>query len=182
MRIAYVVPDTDAEGPGRRFAIWTQGCTLRCKGCCNPELFGTTGGTATPVAELLDRIASTEGIEGISVLGGEPTEQADLAALCAGVQALGLTVMVFSGHTRAELAPSGLLAHVDLLVDGRFDPHQRDASRRWIGSRNQQLHFLTDAYDPADPQFRSAQTVEIRLDADGLVVNGWPDAARKVAR
>lgn len=179
MQIAYVVPDTDAEGPGRRFALWTQGCALRCKGCCNPELFGP-GGTERSVDDLLAQIAGTPGIEGISLLGGEPTEQADLDALCAGVQALGLTVMLFSGHTRAELHDRGLLGHVDLLVDGRFDGRQLDDTRRWIGSRNQQLHCLTEAYSADDPQFRTPQTVEIRLDADGVVVNGWPAAARRV--
>lgn len=181
MRIAHIVPDTEAEGPGRRFALWTQGCALRCKGCCNPELFGA-GGTEVSVDELLARIAATPGIEGISLLGGEPTEQPDLDALCAGVQALGLTVMLYSGHTRAELDERKLLDHVDLLVDGRFDVHQRSDRRRWIGSENQQLHRLTDAYPDDDPRFDAPQTVEIRFDADGLVVNGWPDLARKVAR
>ncbi|MCA9566643.1 MAG: radical SAM protein [Myxococcales bacterium] len=183
MRIAHVVPDTDAEGPGRRFALWTQGCSLRCKGCCNPELFGP-GGTERSVDDLLAEITSTPGIEGVSLLGGEPTEQSDLLALCAGVQAAGLTVMLYSGHLREtiEARHPGLLDHVDLLVDGPFDVHQRDDSRRWIGSRNQRLHVLSSAYTHDDPRFATAQTVEIRFDADGLVVNGWPDLARKVAR
>ena len=37
MQIAQVVPVTEAEGPGKRFAVWFQGCPLRCPGCCNPE-------------------------------------------------------------------------------------------------------------------------------------------------
>lgn len=180
MKIARTVADTDAEGPGRRFALWTQGCTLRCKGCCNPELFGP-GGEERTVDDLLRAITATPGIEGVSILGGEPTEQPDLAALCAGVQRAGLTVMLFTGHLLEDLDPA-LVAHLDLVVDGRFEARQLDASRRWIGSANQRLHFLTDAYDPADPQFEAAQTVEIRLGPDGLVVNGWPAAARKVVR
>lgn len=180
MRVAHRVADTDAEGPGRRFALWVQGCSLRCPGCCNPELFDAAGGEDVSVDALLAEIASTAGIEGISVLGGEPVEQADLAALCAGVRALGLTVMLYSGYTRAEIDARrpGLLASVDLLVDGRFDARQPD-TRRWIGSTNQVLHFLSDAYRPDDPRFSAPNTVELRLGPDGLVVNGWPAAARR---
>ena len=180
MRIAHVVPDTDAEGPGRRFALWTRGCTLRCPGCCNPELFKATG-PETPVPELLARIAGTPGIEGVSLLGGEPTEQPDLIELCAGIRALGLTVMLYSGHLRAELDPA-LLAHVDLLVDGRYDHSQPDDTRRWIGSRNQQLHLLSDAYVLTDPRFWTSETVEIRMLHGQITVNGWPAAARAVWR
>lgn len=184
LRIAHTVPSTEAEGPGHRFAVWTQGCTLRCKGCCNPELFEATGGTLVSVDALLEQVAQTPEIEGVSILGGEPVQQADLAAFCAGVQALGLTVMLYSGYRRAEIearAPS-LLDHVDLLVDGRFDGTKLDHTRRWIGSTNQELHFLSDAYRPDDPRFTEANTVELRWGPDGLVVNGWPDAARKVTR
>ncbi len=187
LRVAHTVPSTEAEGPGPRFALWTQGCTLRCKGCCNPELFEASGGTERAIPSLLDEVrhaADTHGIEGVSILGGEPVQQANLAAFCEGVRALGLTVMVYSGYRRAEIeerAPD-LLQHVDLLVDGRFDGTQLDHDRRWIGSKNQQLHFLTDAYTPEDPRFHESNTVELRLGPDGLVVNGWPAAARKVTR
>ena len=44
LRIAQIVPSTEAEGPGRRFALWFQGCSLRCPGCCNPEMLPFTGG------------------------------------------------------------------------------------------------------------------------------------------
>lgn len=184
MRIAHLVRDTDAEGPGRRFALWTQGCALRCPGCCNPELFGE-GGEVWTVDALIAEIASTEGIEGISILGGEPTEQPDLLVLCEKTRALGLTVMLYSGHLRAtiEAHHPGLLDHVDLLVDGPYVARERDTSRRWIGSRNQRLHVLSDAYEPAmDPRFSAGQSVEIRLEDGEITVNGWPDLARALNR
>src|SRR6185436_6018922 len=104
--VAQVVPCTEAEGPGRRYALWFQGCPLRCPGCCNPEMLPFTGGTARSVADILAEIEQTRranGVEGITLLGGEPlAHAAGAAALARGVRALGLSVMVFSGYTLDE--------------------------------------------------------------------------------
>src|SRR5579862_9037976 len=98
LRVAQVVPCTEAEGPGRRFALWFQGCPLRCPGCCNPEMLPFTGGQTLTVAEVLARVeqsAAADGIEGITLLGGEPLAHARGAAVLAReVQCLGLSVMV----------------------------------------------------------------------------------------
>ncbi|MBC8073048.1 MAG: 4Fe-4S cluster-binding domain-containing protein, partial [Deltaproteobacteria bacterium] len=80
IEIAYAVSCTAAEGPHLRFALWLQGCSLRCPGCCNPELFERGRGHARDTSALGgDVIAAARelGIEGITVLGGEPLEQAD---------------------------------------------------------------------------------------------------------
>ncbi|HEY8504811.1 MAG TPA: 4Fe-4S cluster-binding domain-containing protein, partial [Gemmataceae bacterium] len=44
LSIAQTVACTEAEGPGKRFAVWFQGCPLRCPGCCNPEFLPFKGG------------------------------------------------------------------------------------------------------------------------------------------
>src|SRR5438094_5898551 len=75
MQIAQVVPCTEAEGPGKRFAVWFQGCPLRCPGCCNPEFLPFKGGqtkTLSEMAEWIARCREETGIEGITLLGGEP--------------------------------------------------------------------------------------------------------------
>lgn len=184
LQVAQLVPDTEAEGPGRRFALWVQGCTLRCPGCCNPEMFGARGGEGMSVDDVLKRITETEGIEGVSFLGGEPFEQAEpLAVLARGVRDAGLSVMIYTGFTMTELdarddeATRALIAATDLLVDGRYERDNPEPSRRWIGSKNQKMHFLTDRYDPADPQFGSNNTIEIRMTKDGISINGWPKGA-----
>jgi anaerobic ribonucleoside-triphosphate reductase activating protein len=184
LQLAQVVPCTEAEGPGRRFAVWFQGCPLRCRGCCNPEMLPFEGGSAVSLGELLRQIehaAIEEAIEGVTLLGGEPlAHAAGAAALARGVRALGLTVMVFSGYTLAQarqmsdFAVTQLLAHTDLLVDGPYLPEQPERRRRWIGSANQQVHFLSNHYRPDDPRWLLPNTLEIRL-ADGeLSVNGFP--------
>lgn len=182
LRLASVVDHTEAEGPGLRFALWTQGCTLACPGCCNPHLWSERGGRSWEVAEVWARIHAATvrwpAIEGVSLLGGEPFEQdAGLAALARRCRAGGLTVMAYSGYSLEELRARGsaLLPHVDLLVDGRYVQSQRTTARRFIGSANQRLHFLSDAYAPDDPRFAEPNTAELRLDERGEVqVVGFP--------
>src|SRR5690349_21890105 len=101
LRVAQIVPRTEAEGPGRRFALWFQGCPLRCPGCCNPEMLPFEGGRLVPLdaaAAELRSAAARHALEGITLLGGEPlAHAAGAAALARAAHGLGLTVMIFSG-------------------------------------------------------------------------------------
>jgi anaerobic ribonucleoside-triphosphate reductase activating protein len=186
MRVAQVVSCTEAEGPGRRFAVWLQGCPLACPGCCNPEMQPRDGGAERGAGELAAELCEAKDrfrIEGLTFGGGEPFAQArEAAELALRARQADLSVMVFSGYTLGEIEASPdpaiaeLLAACDLLVDGRFDRARPERRRRWIGSTNQELHFLSSRYDPADACFRSANSVEIRLRRGELEVNGWPGA------
>jgi anaerobic ribonucleoside-triphosphate reductase activating protein len=184
-QIAQIVPATEAEGPGLRFAVWFQGCPLRCPGCCNPEFLPFRGGTTTTIAELIgrlnDQVRATPTLEGISLLGGEPFAHAAAGAVLAEeARRLGLSVMIYSGYTLEDLRAKGdayaarLLALTDLLVDGPFVREQPETARRWVGSTNQRLHFLTDRYDAGDPCWRQRNTLEIRVRGAEVIVNGFP--------
>ena len=183
LSIAMIVPITEAEGPGKRFALWFQGCPLRCPGCCNPEMLPFEGGLPSSLDEILAaiRAAMLEGIEGITLLGGEPTAHASgAAALARQVRDLGLTVMVFTGYTLEELRRrqdphiDDLLAYTDILVDGPYERDLPDTTRRWIGSTNQRIHFLTERYSADDPCWRERNTLELRLVDSEIVMNGFP--------
>lgn len=190
LEIAGLVPATEAEGPHRRFAVWVQGCTLACPGCCNPEMFVRGRGRTIELAALLEAIsasARSAGIEGITVLGGEPLQQrAGVAALCEAVAATGLGVIVFTGYTldeaRAQVGFERLWGCVDTLVEGRFDARQADAGRRFIGSRNQTLVHRTPRY--ADPSLWQGEPVVELVLAPGepLRLVGAPALARRVVR
>jgi len=181
LRVAQCIEKTEAEGPGERFAVWVQGCPIRCPGCCNPEMLSKDGGVEMGVAELAERVIATDGIEGLTLLGGEPFAQAGAcASLAARVRAFGLTVMVFTGFTyqwdldECDEDVRRLLAETDLLVDGPYKRKLSEEWRRWIGSTNQKMYCLTDAYSLEDPRFYERNTVEIRYRDGELVVNGWP--------
>jgi len=182
IRVAATVAETDAEGPGRRFALWVQGCGIRCDGCFNPQMWSTAGGRGVAVDELLDQIESSE-VEGITLLGGEPFEQAHaLSVLADAVRQTGLSVMTFTGYEYEQLTrargPHGatkLIAATDLLVTGPYLASKPDLKRPWVGSTNQEFHFLTDRYRHlADHLEELPDRVEVRVAADGgVTVNGW---------
>lgn len=189
MQIAQIVSGTCAEGPGRRWAIWFQGCPLRCAGCCNPEMLSFSGGepyTLAALRELMYQAREHEAVEGISMLGGEPFAHAgDALELAQAARELQLSVMIFSGFTLEELQArqcaevDRLLALTDILVDGPYVREQPDTTRRWIGSTNQRIHFLSERYRADDPCWHSANTLELRLDRNGLQVNGFPSPSNK---
>ena len=186
LNLAMWIGCTHSEGPGPRFALWTQGCLLRCPGCCNPQMWPLLPRHVLDAAEVMamvDAARREHGIEGVTFLGGEPFLQArGLAELARRCRAAGLTVMVFTGFWREQLVDdayagaSELLAACDLLVDGPFLAAEPETERNWAGSRNPRFHFLTGAYTPGierDPRYRPS--AEVRIGPDGMLrVNGWP--------
>lgn len=183
LSIAQIVPVTEAEGPGRRFALWFQGCPLRCQGCCNPEMLPFRAGQDVPLRQVLGQLvdAAGEGIEGVTLLGGEPfAHAAGAAALAQRARDLGLSVMVFSGYALEEIrdsedpAAADLLRFTDILVDGPYRADLPETTRRWIGSSNQRVHFLTERYAANDPRWLLPNTLEIRLTRDEVTINGFP--------
>ena len=68
------------DGPGIRFVIFMQGCSLRCKYCHNRDTWDTCGGTLISANELLDKIERYKSYilpsgGGVTVSGGEPLLQ-----------------------------------------------------------------------------------------------------------
>lgn len=190
LRVGARVPVTRAEGPGARYALWLQGCSIQCPGCCNPHLFDASGGDRVSPSLLVAEMASVRSeIEGMTLLGGEPMDQAEaLLPLLHGARSLGLSVLVFSGFTldelreRSEPAVRDVLAAVDVLVDGRYDAAWPETERLWAGSTNQRFHYFTPRYSPTIERPAAGEplrTVEVRLGVDGRwSANGWPVIAR----
>ena len=179
IQISMFVPQTEAEGPGNRFALWVQGCDLGCPDCCNPEMWNPNAGQSISVEELFNKIeAVKDQIEGVSFLGGEPFQQdGPLAELARRISLTPLNLMIYSGYTMVEIIEmnSPLLPYVDLLVTGRYLKEEHTTKRRWIGSENQEMHFLTNAYSPEDPCFSEPNHAELRLNDKGeMTIVGFP--------
>jgi anaerobic ribonucleoside-triphosphate reductase activating protein len=161
-------------GPGRRVAIWFQGCSIRCPGCVSVDTWDERAG-ATGISEVLDILAlHAEEANGLTISGGEPLDQPDaLAIILSHWRSLSLrSALLFTGYEMEDVR-DWFAAHpslVDAVIAGPFDPRapQTLALR---GSDNQRLHVLTTlgeefaAYDrPADARDRR---LDVAFDGDG---------------
>jgi anaerobic ribonucleoside-triphosphate reductase activating protein len=176
IRIHAFEPKSRANGPGARFVVWFQGCTLGCPGCFNPGTHDPAAGRAIAIDELIGELgrAAAAGIEGLSLSGGEPLQQPAAArALLDAARALGLSTLAFSGYTIDEIralplgAGTDVLARLDVLIDGRYVAGDRLATGL-RGSANQRIQLLTERYTLADVE--ATPVAEIRIGPTGEVV------------
>lgn len=153
LRLYAHLPNTRALGPGLRFALWVQGCPRRCPGCMTPDALPFDSGYLVDTARFAEQIASTSGIEGITVSGGEPFTQAGELSLLVDLirEKLDAGVVVYTGHTLDELGRSGdpaiagFLKRIDTLIDGPYVGELDDGSSL-RGSSNQNAVHLTARY------------------------------------
>ena len=184
LNIAAIKECTEAEGPGRRFAIWTQGCLKRCRNCCNPTMQPIEKRYIVTTSDLIKLIKDAKeiyDIEGISLIGGEPFLQAKgLIRIAKWCQENNLSVVAFTGYElseiEADILPEGkiLLSYIDMLIDGAYDEELYDEERTWVGSKNQQVHFLTSRYTKGVEYEQKEKALEVCISDKELILNGWP--------
>jgi anaerobic ribonucleoside-triphosphate reductase activating protein len=175
VRIHAFEPRSRANGPGARFVVWFQGCSLGCPGCFNPTTHDAGAGRAVAIDEIVDeltRAARSGRIEGLSLSGGEPLQQPEAARdLLDAARGLGLSTLAFSGYTLDEIRalPGGVpvLDRLDVLIDGRYVSGERLATGL-RGSANQRIQLLTGRYTRADVE--ATPVAEIRIGPTGDVV------------
>jgi anaerobic ribonucleoside-triphosphate reductase activating protein len=183
LRVHAVVARSRANGPGLRTVVWTQGCTLGCAGCFNPETHERgDAGTAWDVAALAEQVASF-GTDGLTVSGGEPLEQADAVLELARLsRARGLSVIILTGFPidglrrhRPELADA-LARHVDVLIAGPYVAPRRIASGL-RGSGNKTVELFSDRHTLAELAAVPAAEAAITPDATVVLTGVDPLAA-----
>ena len=181
LRLHAFEPRSRANGPGARFVVWFQGCTLGCAGCFNPTTHDPGAGRRIALDDLVGELTRARpGIEGLSLSGGEPLQQPEAArALLDAARGLGLSTLAFSGYTIDEIRglPGGpdVLARLDVLIDGRYVARDRLATGL-RGSANQRIQRLTERYTLADVE--ATPVAEIRIGPTGDVVLTGVDPLR----
>ena len=175
---------TESEGPGKRFAIWVQGCNRHCSGCCNLEMQEIRKNKIVQTNDLINIISKSRklnNIEGLTFVGGEPFLQAKgLSKIAEWATSTGLTVLTFTGYLLKELKDmhnrdvDRLLKFTDLLVDGPFLEELPDSKRAWIGSTNQKLWYLSNKYEKGIEYACSEHKMEIMISEGDVLINGWP--------
>jgi anaerobic ribonucleoside-triphosphate reductase activating protein len=144
-----------ANGTGVRTSLFVSGCRLHCKNCFNEEAWSFSAGkpfTQETEEEILSSLSAPY-VDGLSVLGGEPTEPENAAALAPFLERVRATypeknIWMYSGRTWEQLTGSGdhaspdmdrILACLNVLVDGPFVQELHDITLRFRGSSNQRL-------------------------------------------
>lgn len=144
IRIAGIEEESIVDGPGIRMVIFAQGCKHNCIGCHNPESHSFNGGELMDVEEIINRIKENPLLDGITLSGGEPFEQAEeCGVLAKKVKELGLNVITYTGYTFEEVLTkekfTKLLIQTDTLIDGKFDIEQKSLMLKFRGSKNQRV-------------------------------------------
>lgn len=146
---------TYANGPGARCCLWLQGCSLACPGCFNPETHSFKTDGFYDVVEVFRWIQNTQGIEGLTVTGGEPLEQADqiLELLTLVRKKTDLSILLFTGFSFEEVEQmpcfKRLQSVIDVMIAGRYIARNPQPSS-FARSANKTIHYFSSRYGEAD--------------------------------
>lgn len=148
LRIAGIVKESIVDGPGIRFVVFAQGCKHNCPGCHNPGTHSFDGGVLTSIDTLLESVQKNPLLDGVTLSGGEPFEQAEgFSEFASRIHKLKMNVITYTGFTYEEIVKDmdkrpgwrALLDETDLLVDGRFELDKRNLMLKFRGSENQRI-------------------------------------------
>lgn len=176
-------------GYGKRIGLWLQGCSLSCPGCCSQDTWDQDGGAAIDVAELLGWCRDSSGgdLDGVTISGGEPFEQADaLAELLSGLRTWAqrldreVDLLCYSGLPlwRLQANYASILALLDAIIPEPFV--QTLPAAVWRGSANQPLVALSDLgrhrYSSGNVLDSAAKRLQIQVDENRIWMIGIPAA------
>lgn len=137
-----------ANGPGVRVSLFVSGCTLRCKGCFNPESWDFSAGKpfTEETVETIFRFLDEPYVAGLSILGGDPLEEpnvpvvTDLARRVKERYGDKRDVWLWTGRIYEKHAELPLWQWVDTVVDGPFVEKRKVTQKGlWYGSDNQRV-------------------------------------------
>jgi len=188
LTIARLKQCSNVLGPGCRAVIWTHGCSKGCSHCIAGEMNEEPPQFEHTPSTLYEWLESIEGIEGVTITGGEPFEQ-DCEALETFLQLVKsdprqLSVMCYTGKLMTELQTDGKIAnimkYIDILVDGPY-VHKMNDGHRWRGSSNQRIYSLNDEYadivrdaeNSFDREIEISLSTEKRLELTGIPNDGF---------
>ena len=145
MKINKIIESSQSNGPGKRFTIWVQGCSIRCPNCINPDTWDFDAGEVKTVEQLIEQIKKTD-VEGITITGGEPLNQYnEVWALCKKLFNVfnNYTIFLTTGYEYEKIKHEDILNYIDILVSGPYINGLYSDKLLWRGSSNQEIHYLT---------------------------------------
>lgn len=146
MNYAGLNPCDIANGPGVRVSLFVSGCRNACPGCFNKEAWDFNYGqkfTEETFDELEEALVKPQ-VAGLSILGGDPMEPENRAAVLAICQLVALyypkkSVWMWTGRLWEDVKGLPVLRYIDVLVDGPFVEELKDLRLPYAGSSNQRV-------------------------------------------
>lgn len=173
-------------GPGRRIGLWTQGCGIGCEGCVARDTWTPDPATEVDLDDVLAWCAGLEGVDGVTISGGEPFDQPEaLDALLAGLDEWRrahprpIDFLCYSGRALPALRAryGHILARLDAVIPGPFLAEQAPGLR-WRGSANQLLVPLSqlghERYDAEIDKPLDRARFQVEVDGDTVYQIGVP--------
>lgn len=155
IKVAGVLSNSLANGPGLRYVLFVQGCSHHCNGCQNKHTWNPDKGKDMSIEEIVKDVESNPFIDGVTISGGEPFDQSEeVFKLVKALKDKNYHVIAYTGYTYSELMgrailrseemqwPSRIIKNIDILVDGKFEEDNLDVSERYCGSKNQRILHL----------------------------------------
>lgn len=175
--IAHIEEGSYIYGPGCRYVVWVQGCSLHCKGCWNQKMWNFEPNQIIEREKLLKNILA-EKYDGVTFLGGEPLQQPEnLLWILRVLKGKGIHSMLYTGYELDEIKANPLFLEIckqaDILIPGRYHDEERNIYLKWRGSENQKIIYQTGE----EQIISESNDVEIVLDSDGSICYlGYPDS------
>lgn len=154
MRYFNIKRYSSENGIGIGTSIFFTGCTLRCPGCHNKEIWDFKSGKPfdTVSQDLVIQYLRDKHISHLSILGGEPLDQ-DLSEMREFLEKVRLEVptkkiWLWTGYTIEELKKSNRNTEklslvysslLDFIVDGPFIESLKSPTLLFRGSKNQTI-------------------------------------------
>lgn len=152
MNVARILYPVRTLGPGNRIGIWLCGCHRACPGCSNPELWEPRPEyeiSEKALMRLIHRIADAHPVDGFTISGGEPMNQASaLCGILPELRIISSDILVYSGYTLEELhglqsdSVEKALSQIAVLIDGAY-LEARNTNALLRGSDNQKIRVLS---------------------------------------
>ena len=136
-----------SNGPGVRVSIFMQGCTFNCPNCFNKETHDFEGGNEfnADVIEKVLKLADSDYVVGLSILGGEPLHPRNIDGtieLCKAFREKfneSKNIWVWTGYLFEHITNKDIFNYIDVVVDGQYVDELHDFRLKWRGSSNQRV-------------------------------------------
>ena len=125
-------------GPEERVVVWTQGCSIKCKGCMSKHTWEFDKSKKKDINKFVENLKKYNS-NAITISGGEPFDQKNFFFFLKELRKNGFNdILVYSGY-RYEYIKKGFidyLYYIDVLITEPFE-YGNESEKFYKGSDNQ---------------------------------------------